>query len=162
LPNFRCQIFGEGEYRAALEARARERGVADNVVFRGYAPQSELLGALARADVGCVGMLCDLMLSNKLVEYVTVGVPAVVARWPTFGEYFPAGTVSYFPPGDADALADATIALAQDPDRARQQAASATTRNAHYRWLIQQRAYLAIYDEARPLTGIEQASEAAD
>jgi glycosyltransferase involved in cell wall biosynthesis len=162
LPNVRCQIFGEGEYRAALEARARERGVADRVVFRGFAPQGELLDALARADVGYVGMLCDLMLSNKLVEYVTVGVPAVVARWPTFEEYFPEGTVSYFPPGDADALADAIIALAHDPARARQQAANATAHNAQYRWAVQQQAYLGIYDAVRPRTVIPHTSEAAD
>ena len=94
LPNLRVQVFGEGEYRRALEERARAHGVADRVVFRGYVAQSELLDTLNRADLGYVGMLCDLMLSNKLVEYVSLGVPAVVARWPTFEYYFPDGTVT--------------------------------------------------------------------
>ena len=65
-----------GRAISALEQRLRAR--------LPRTPQGELLAALARADVGYVGMLCDLMLSNKLVEYVATGVPAVVARWPTF------------------------------------------------------------------------------
>lgn len=162
LPGVHCQVFGEGEYRAALEARARENGIADRVTFRGFAPQPELLAALERADVGYVGMLCDLMLSNKLVEYVTVGVPAVVARWPTFEDYFPEGTVSYFPPGDADALAAAIIALAHDPQRAREQARRATVQNADYRWAVQGRAYVDLFDSLRGDRSPQVASEAAN
>lgn len=145
VPEARLQVFGEGEYRAALEARARKRGVTDRVVFRGYTPLGELLDALARADVGYAGMLCDLMLSNKLVEYVAVGVPAVAANWPTFAHYFPADTVSYFSPGDADGLAAAIIGLARDPARAHEQAARATVRYQSYRWSVQQEVYLDFY-----------------
>lgn len=162
LPHARCQIFGEGEYRGALEALARARGVADRVIFRGFAPQGELLAALARADVGYAGMLCDLMLSNKLVEYVTVGVPAVVARWPTFAHYFPEGSVSYFAPGDADELADAIIALAHDPERGRAQAARATALNQHYRWAVQQQAYLDVYSDLLAGAAARPARQPAD
>ena len=145
VPGARVQIFGEGEYRAVLEARARDRGVADRVDFRGFAPQRELLDALARADVGYVGMLCDLMLSNKLMEYVAVGVPAVVARWPTFVHYFPEDSAAYFRAGDPDDLAAVLIGIHRDPEAAQARARRAADHNRRYRWPVQREVYLGLY-----------------
>lgn len=162
LPNLRVQVFGEGEYRRALEERARRNGVADRVVFRGYVAQGELLDTLTRADLGYVGMLCDLMLSNKLVEYVSLGVPTVVARWPTFEYYFPDDTVNYYTPGDARALARAILAVAQDPEAARARAMRATVAYQGYRWSVQQDEYLGVYDALLAGPGAVRSSQAAD
>lgn len=143
----RVQVFGEGEYGKELAQQAQRLGVTDRVTFRGFVPQGELLATLSRADLGYVGMLCDLMLSNKLVEYVSLGVPAVVARWPTFEHYFPPDTVTYYDPGDAQSLATAILSVANAPDAARARAARATAIYQAYRWSVQQEAYTGIYDE---------------
>lgn len=47
--------------------------MTDRVHLHGLVPLDELIASLARADVGYVGMLCDLMLSNTLAEYVALG-----------------------------------------------------------------------------------------
>lgn len=162
LPGVHLTVFGEGEYRGALEERARRNGVADRVAFGGYAPLDELLAGLMDADLGYVGMLCDLMLSNKLVEYVALGVPAVVARWPTFEHYFPPDTVAYFAPGDARALAQAILDAAAHPEASRARAARASLVYGGYRWPVQRERYLGIYDDLLARPGPARSSQPAD
>jgi glycosyltransferase involved in cell wall biosynthesis len=145
VPQARVQIFGEGEYRRELEALAERKGVADRVHFRGLVPIRELIANLRRADVGYAGMLCDNMLSNKLVEYVALGVPAVVARWSTFEHYFSDDSVAFFRPGDADDLARAILAVHAQPDAARSRAERASELYRSYRWPVQREVYLGVY-----------------
>jgi glycosyltransferase involved in cell wall biosynthesis len=149
----RVQVFGEGEYRKSLEAQARRIGVADRVIFRGFVPQDELLATLARADLGYVGMLCDLMLSNKLVEYVSLGIPVVVPRWPTFQHYFPEETVTYYDAGDVKSLVAAILAVAHNPAEARLRATRATAIYQGYRWSVQQEAYIGVHDDLMARSG---------
>ena len=65
------------------------------------------------------------LLPNKLLEYVTQGVPAVCSRMPTIAEYFDEDAVAYFEPGDPAALARAVDRLLRDPELAARQAARA-------------------------------------
>ncbi len=149
VPGVEVHVYGEGEYLPVLEKRARDFGVDDLVHFHGLVPFEQMARYLLRADVGYVGMLCDLMLSNKLMEYVALGIPAVVARWPTYEHYFPADTVTYFKPGDADDLARALVAIYRDPAGARARADRALARYQRYRWPVQREVYLGIYRELR-------------
>lgn len=153
VPQARVRIFGEGEYRAALERRVRERGLSAHVVFHGFAPLDELLMTLAGADVGFVGMLNDLVLPNKLMEYVALGVPVVLSRWETFLHYFPEDAATYFEPGDASDLANALIGIYRDRSEARERAAQATALYQQYRWPVQKEVYLGLY--ANLLAGAE-------
>jgi glycosyltransferase involved in cell wall biosynthesis len=147
IPTVRLHVYGDGEYRPTLEERARRAGVADRVHFHGFVPQEALVAPLRRADVGYVGMLVDLMLSNKLMEYVALGIPAVVARWPTYVYYYPEDSVTYFPPGDVKALVAAIRAIHDDPGAAWRKAARAHERYQAYRWAVQRETYLGIYAE---------------
>ena len=145
VPEARLQVFGEGEYRRELEALAERRGVAHLVRFRGLVPIDELIANLLRADVGYAGMLCDNMLSNKLVEYVALGVPAVVARWSTFEHYFSDDAVAYFRPGDPADLARAIVSVYRQPELARARADRARALYGSYRWPVQREVYLGAY-----------------
>ena len=51
VPGLRYLMVGDGPYRASLERRAAERGVADAVVFAGAVGDSELVDHYALADV---------------------------------------------------------------------------------------------------------------
>jgi glycosyltransferase involved in cell wall biosynthesis len=144
-PQVRLQVFGEGEYRAELETRAQRLGLSEHVQFRGLVPLEELIANLAQADVGYAGMLCDNMISNKLVEYVALGVPAVVAQWPTFEHYFSNDSVTYFSPGSSNDLASALLAIYREPERARQRAERAAALYQRYRWTAQREVYLDTY-----------------
>ncbi|HEV8636013.1 MAG TPA: glycosyltransferase family 4 protein [Chloroflexota bacterium] len=161
VPEARLQVFGEGEHRRELEALAERKGVAHLVRFRGLVPIDELIANLRRADAGYAGMLCDNMLSNKLVEYVALGVPAVVARWSTFEHYFSDDAVAYFRPGEADDLARAIVAVHREPELARVRAERASELYRFYRWPVQRELYLGVYADlvapgaaAAPVAGI--------
>jgi glycosyltransferase involved in cell wall biosynthesis len=153
VPTARLHVIGAGEYRAELERQVREGGLSERVELRSWVPLEELPDHLRRADAGYVGMHCDLMLSNKLMEYVALGIPAVVARWSVYEHYFPDDTVNYFRPKSAEALADAIVAIYRDPARARARAERAAELYRGYRWTVQREIYLGVYADllAAPL-----------
>lgn len=153
VPNVEVQVFGEGEYRPTLEAQARRLGVDGYVKFRGFVPMDDLVATLSRADAGYVGMLNDLTLPNKLMEYVALGVPVLLARWTAFESYFPADAVYYFGPGNGDELAAAILAIFQEPNEARRRVRRAWQLYRTYGWERQQRIYLGVYAE---LLSLEQ------
>lgn len=145
VPAARVEIFGEGEFRSALEQRVAELGLSNHICFRGFAPFEELINTIAHADVGYVGMLNDLVLPNKLMEYVTLEVPVVLSRWPTFEYYFPEDSATYFNHGDATDLARALLNVAHDPREAQARATRARQRYQQYRWAVQKQIYLGVY-----------------
>lgn len=146
VPGVRVQVFGAGEFRARLEEQARRLGIEDRIHFRGFVDFDELIRTLSLADAGYVGMLNDLVLPNKLMEYVTLGVPVLLSRWPTFEYYFP-DAAYFFRPGDAADLARAAIDLYRDPQRAGMIARQAAALYARYRWPIQRERYLSVYED---------------
>ena len=146
IPSVQLEIIGEGEYLPRIKALVEQLGVGQLVKIRGWIPLTELIQRLERADLGYVGMLCDLMLSNKLMEYAALGIPAVVARWPTYEYYFPDDAVAYFPPGDVEALVEAIVRLHRDPERAYRQAMAAFDLYERYRWARQRQEYLGVYE----------------
>ncbi len=145
IPSVHLKVVGDGEYRGALEARARAVGVAERVDFLDWMPVGSLIEHIRQSDVGYVGMLCDNMLSNKLMEYVALGKPVVLARWRVYEHYFPDDTVSYVRPGDVEGLAEAVVALWRDAALARTHVERAGELYERYRWATQREYYLGIY-----------------
>ncbi len=146
VPGAEVHIFGEGEYRAALEARAKALGVDGSVKFRGFVPLDELLTGLSNARAGYVGMLNDLTLPNKLMEYVALRIPVVLARWKAFQTYFPEGAVYYFDPGDSRELAQALLSIYRHPEEATAKVRCASELYSRYSWEVQRKKYLGVYE----------------
>lgn len=137
-PGLTLDVLGEGEARRQLEALARELGVADGVRFHGYVPWDEAMRMVRGATLGIVPVIDDgygsWLLPNKLLEYVSHGVPAVCSRLTTMTDYFPEGTVAYFDPGDAASMAIRVDGLLRDPEQRRRQAEQAREAYAAVRW----------------------------
>ncbi len=139
IQGLRLHLWGDGDDLASFRALASELLVDDVVVFnrKGFPPQ-ELAGHLGSMDVGVVGnrrgSAGDLMLPVKLMEYVSLGIPAVVPRLKAINYYFSDDMVSYFEPEDVGSMADAIHQLHQQPERYRRQAEQAHGFLRQYGW----------------------------
>lgn len=122
IPGAHLAIAGEGPERAALEALAREAGVAGRVAFLGW-----------RGDVGALLAACDVFvcssrhepLGNIVLEAWSASRPVVAAAAQGPSELVADGENGLLvPPGDPGALAAVVAALLADPQRAARLAAA--------------------------------------
>jgi glycosyltransferase involved in cell wall biosynthesis len=147
----RVEIIGEGDSLPKLRARVAALGLSDRVAIDGrFLPHRSVLERINGASVGVVPNLPiplnRFALSSKLFEYVVLGVPVVSAALPTLQEYFSDQEVRFFEPGNAESLADALLAVSQDPHAASLRAERARRRYASYRWEVNRQRYVGILD----------------
>ncbi len=75
---------------------------------------------MANADIGIVPKRADSFgneaYSTKIMEFMSQGVPVVVAKTKVDTFYFDDHLVRFFTPGDSKALAQAIIEVVQDED----------------------------------------------
>jgi len=104
-------IIGDGPDRADLIALTDRLGMHEVVRFELPLPQAALPARLAQCDVGLVPTRLNAMtrysLSNKLLEYVHLGLPVLAARLPSYNHYFNEDSIWYWTPHDAGDLARA-------------------------------------------------------
>ena len=131
-------IVGDGELRRELEARTTDLGIADRVRFLGW-----------RGDLQTVYGATDVFVLTSrnegtpvaLIEAMAAGVASTSTDVGGVRDVITGSEIgSLVPFGDADALAEAVMSLAQSPDRRREvgQAARASVRERyHGRRLLQ-------------------------
>jgi glycosyltransferase involved in cell wall biosynthesis len=111
-------LIGDGKEKAALEASARSAGLA-NVRFEPAQSKEAMPDVVAAADV-CIATLRDIPLfrttyPNKVFDYMAAGKPTLVAIDGVIRQVIEeSGGGVFVPPGDARALSDALIRLAND------------------------------------------------
>jgi glycosyltransferase involved in cell wall biosynthesis len=151
LPDVRLELIGDGDHRPALIALAAELGVADRVRFsQGMVPMEELPALLRGADLAVIPTRDEIstryMLPTKLIEYIALGIPAVVAPTHTIRHYFDEEQVAFFAPGDDASLAEAIRALHSDPERRRRLVVRAGAFLERYGWERHKKVYLDLVD----------------
>ena len=151
-PGTRMLIVGEGEYEDELRELTRELGLENSVDFLGFRPLEEIARILRDADIGVTAnrrdTFTELIVPTKLMEYVSLGLPAVVARVPAVEEYFDETMVNFFEPDDAEDLASVVCSVAYDLDAAREVALRASKIFlAEYGWARMKRRYVGLVDD---------------
>jgi len=146
----RADIYGDGPYRAELEAAVARSGTADRVHLNGPVPIDELPALIAAADVGVIPSLPEpymqYSLSTKLLEYAAMGVPIVASDLRTIRAHFSGDAIRYVPGGDPEALAAALRSLAADPVATARLGAEAHRQEAQYEWAEQAQRYVTIVE----------------
>jgi glycosyltransferase involved in cell wall biosynthesis len=142
--------YGRGDSEAALRALADELGIGDRVMFHGRIPIDDVPAVVAAADIGLAPTRLDrftaLTVSGKVYEYAAMGKPVVATRLPTVERDFPGAAVAMYPSGDADAMADAILALVDDPSRREAAVRSATSIVATLAWEHASKGYVGLID----------------
>jgi glycosyltransferase involved in cell wall biosynthesis len=115
-PDARFVIVGEGELRAALEARARALGIAERVVFAGF--RQDLDRLLPAFDVFCLSSHLE-GLGTSLLDAMCFGRPVVATAAGGIPEAVEDGVSGRLVAvRDAPALAQALLDVLGDPTRA--------------------------------------------
>jgi glycosyltransferase involved in cell wall biosynthesis len=151
-PGVRLLILGEGEDQGSLWQLTRDLDLERNVEFLGFRPLEEVVRTLSEADIGITAnrrdRFTELVVPTKLMEYVTLGIPAVVARLPAVEEYFDETMVHFFEPDDVADLATVICTVAGDLGTARGKARHASERFlATYAWSEMKRRYVRLVEE---------------
>ncbi len=115
-PGARFLLVGEGKMRSTLEAQARSLGLDGRLVFAGFRKDAPAL--IAGMDVFVLPSINEGM-GRVLVMAMALGKPIVATHVGGVGELVGSGEAGLLvPPRDPKALADAVIALLDDPARA--------------------------------------------
>jgi glycosyltransferase involved in cell wall biosynthesis len=145
-------IFGDGPERVRLSKLVADIGLDGAVTLHDSIPQRDLKDRLIRADAGVVPTLLDGMtrysLSNKLLEYVHLGVPVLAARLPSYGRYLSEEAVWFWTPGDPEDLARAIERFAfATLDQRETRAKRAQDDLASIAWPHEQTRLIKVYEE---------------
>jgi glycosyltransferase involved in cell wall biosynthesis len=143
-------VYGRGDSEPGLRAQVDRLGLGGRITFHGRIPLEDVPGVIAAADIGLAptrrDKFTDVSLSTKIFEYGAMGRPAVASRLPLVERTFPPGTVTTYPPGDADALASAILRLVDDAG-AREAAVGRTGRRVRdLGWEREAERYVALVD----------------
>ncbi len=103
---FRLMLAGSGPLRGALEAQARQLGLAEKVTFLGSRPQDELADWYRSADLFVLPSHSE-GTPNVLLEASACGTPWVASNVGGIPDIASRGASRLVPPGDPVALATA-------------------------------------------------------
>lgn len=111
VPDAQLVFAGDGDTRAAVEARAAELGTGEWAHFLGA--RDDVPALLAHADLMLLPSLADAMPMTVL-EALAVGTPVVASDVGDVAAMLGEGGVCV-PPGDDEALAAATVRVLDEP-----------------------------------------------
>ena len=150
LPNAEFHIYGDGNAKESLVALATSLGLDGQVRFHEPVNVREIAAIMADADLGVVPKRADSFgneaYSTKIMEFMSVGVPVVVADTKVDRHYFDDTVVRFFESGNVDALAREMLALLRDQTLRRQLVARAAQYAARHCWDTRRADYLALVD----------------
>jgi len=147
----RYEIVGDGPERAALEALARARGVADRVDFAGQLPPARARARAGQADLFVLPSI-DEAFGVASIEAMAAGVPAIACAHEDGPDEIAAagGGLVQVPPRDPRALAAAIEQLlSDDARRARLGRDARATVERSFTWQRCGTATVTAYERAR-------------
>jgi len=147
IPELKVDILGDGEYKAELEKLASDLSVQSYITFTGVIPLEGVPTYIARADIGVVAHLFDLMLPHKVFEYLALNKPVVASDHSHLRDHFDGETILYYKPDDEIELAKRILELYRSTEKRASLSARAQQVYQCYRWQVTKQKYLKVFEE---------------
>ncbi len=148
IPEIQLHIFGEGSAGTEIKQLIVSLRLADRVFLNPPLPQREIAAIMANADLGVVPKRNDSFggdaFSTKVLEFMALGVPLVVADTRIDRFYFDDTLLSFFRAEDEDDLARAMVEASRARDRGQQLAQNALEFARRSSWNVKKDEYLAL------------------
>ncbi len=149
-PQAEFHIYGHGSEWNALDQMIRDLDAAGYVFLHEPRPVDEIARLIENADLGIVPKRKDTFgneaFSTKILEFMTLGIPVVVADTAIDRHYFNASVVQFFRSGDEEDLAEAILRLVHHPEIRQQLAHNALQCVKEYDWESKSKEYLGLVD----------------
>lgn len=149
-PQAEFHIYGRGTEKTALQELVQELRLKDRIFFHDPVPLRDMAQIMGNADLGVVPKRGDCFggeaFSTKTLEFMSLGVPLVVAATPIDRYYFNDSLVKFFPCGDDAELAAAMLQLIQDDNMRRQMETNGLDFARQHDWQLNQSCYLRLVD----------------
>jgi glycosyltransferase involved in cell wall biosynthesis len=149
-PQMELHIYGEGPSRPDLERLIQELGLENRVYLKGLIPIAQIAEVMSNADVGVIPKRNDGFggeaFSTKTLEFMSLGVPIIVARTRIDSYYFNDSIVKFFEPENEKDLAEAMVSLAKDKELREQLTENATRFVQEQNWDVKKHIYLDLVD----------------
>jgi glycosyltransferase involved in cell wall biosynthesis len=139
MPDAHFYLYGTGDFRPELKRHVDRLNLAQRAhLSDGALPLDAMPSVLAGADIGVVphrdGPIMKWALPTKMMEYVALGIPVIVARTEVISEYFDDSMVMFFEPGNASDLARCILKLYREPELRRSLARNAARFLEEHSW----------------------------
>jgi glycosyltransferase involved in cell wall biosynthesis len=118
IPRAEFHIYGQGDMKESLGKMSEDLGLEGRLFFHDMMPKEQIADVMASADLGVVPKRNDSFggdaFSTKVLEFMSLGVPVLVAGTRIDRHYFNDSVVRFFEPEDEASLASAMVELAED------------------------------------------------
>lgn len=119
IPGLKLCIIGEGEDLPYLKNLTTRLNLESYIDFCKPVPLTQIPNFLIKANLGISphrqDIFGDLYFSTKIVEFLTIGLPIVVARTKTIQYYFNDDRLLFFTPEDIDDFAKQVLRVYENP-----------------------------------------------
>lgn len=151
IPGAELHLYGRGSTKGALIELAKDLKLNGQVRFCDMVPLQQVPELLANADLGVVpkrasDFFGDEAFSTKIMEYMSQGVPVIVARTRIDTYYFDDNVVRFFESENVEDLAKALREVALNSDLRQRLAQNGRDFVARNGWDTKKQQYLDLVD----------------
>ena len=151
LPGTEFHIYGEGSSEAEIRRLVEDLRLSNQVFIKPPLAHRDIVPIMANADLGTVPKRNDSFggeaFSTKILEFMALGIPVVVADTRIDKRYFDESIVRFFKAGDEKDLAMAMVESYKDRDGSAQRAARGLKYVQENSWEKMRSAYLSIVEK---------------
>ncbi len=145
-PDAVFHIYGEGSSKEALARLIDDLHLNDRVFLKGLLPIRDIAPVMAGADIGIVPKRDDGFgneaFSTKILEFMSLGVPVVVASTKVDRYYFNDSVARFFTSGSVEDLAASLEEVLRDKSRRETLAQSGFDFSRKFSWDCKKDVYL--------------------